>query len=194
MPNIPSPALKHQRYGQTLKLKGSPRTAAERRQVLGYTKQANSLTANIQERGWTKSMRALVNDSLTRTTCRRDSQNTLLNKQGLRIQQNEETTEHKTASPGTQQTEIETFQSSRSSRWPNSPIHRPQSHEVRFKASFQRKKPGKAAGMVTCESLNLKQTLPEWLKPNSGLVPSLRASTAYVQKKHMQMFRRQTKI
>ena len=149
---------------------------------MGYTNQANSLTVNVQEPGWTKSTCALVNDSLTRATCRRDSQNILLDKEGLRIQQDEETTERKTAFPGTQQTEIETFQSSCSSRLPNSPVHRPQSHEIGFKVSFRRKKPGKTAGTVTCESLNLKQTLPEWLKPNSGLVPSLQASTAYVQK------------
>lgn len=37
-----------------------------------------------------------------------------------------------------------------------------------------------------CESLNLKQTLPEWLKPKQGLIPSLQASSAA---KHMQMLK-----
>lgn len=40
--------------------------------------------------------------------------------------------------------------------------------------------------MVMCESRNVKQALPEQLRLEQGLIPSLQASTAA---KHMQMWR-----
>lgn len=65
-------------------------------------------------------------------------------------------------------------QKSRCSILPAAPNRRaPQATYLRVTKSDSRSLyKGKAAGTVTCESLNLKQTLPERLQPDSSLVPA----------------------
>jgi len=157
LPNVPSPTSQSRSgEGRGLKLQGSPRSAPETGRVLGCRNLGEEL--GKQEEAWMESTSASVNDSLTRGMKDTAGWGNSRAQGGF------------SRSPADRNRDVSTLRP-----LPTAELADPGAARADSPSLPEGRNEEKPPEGFTCESLNLKQALPGWLGPKSGLAPSFSA-------------------